>query len=53
MSVIKFYRESSAKITATVIPAKGSSDEHVEACKNRSKTELNELDPEIFADIMI
>jgi GTPase SAR1 family protein len=50
---IKFCRAPNAEISVSIIPASGSSEEHAETCRNWSKSDLKELNPETFADIMM
>jgi hypothetical protein len=49
---IRFCRAPKAAISVSIIPASGSSEEHVEACRAWAKSDLKDLDPDTFADIM-
>jgi GTPase SAR1 family protein len=47
------FRRAQTKITSvSIIPARGSSEEHQEEVRNWSKSDLKELTPEEFAEIM-
>src|SRR5947207_11349399 len=49
---IRFCRAPKSAISVSIIPASGSSEEHVEAYRAWVKSNLKDLDPDIFADIM-
>lgn len=51
-SQITFRRAPVTAIFVSIIPASGSSDGHQEQVRNWSKTDLKELTPEKFAEIM-
>jgi GTPase SAR1 family protein len=49
---ITFRRAPIKTISVSIIPARGSSEEHQEEIRNWSKTDIKELTPVEFAEIM-
>jgi hypothetical protein len=49
---ITFRRGPIKAISVSIIPARSSSEDHQEEARNWSKTDLNELNPRQFAEIM-
>jgi Dynamin family len=49
---IRFCRAPAADISISIIPANGSSEEHVKACKAWGKSDLMVLDRDTFSEIM-
>ncbi len=49
---IKFCRASVANISMSIIPANGSSQEHIDACESWTKSDIKEFSSKVFADIM-
>lgn len=49
---ITFRRAQTANISVSIIPGKSASDEHIGKVKEWAKSDLKELNPRSFAEIM-